>query len=54
MEHLKKKKNKELDLVSSIITFTQNGHFLSLEFAPYQKYTSELPVCVLDSLGSDF
>lgn len=61
MEHLpgggrkkKKKTRQNLDLVSSIITFTQDGHFFSLEFAPNQKCTSELSVCVLDSLGSDF
>lgn len=41
-------------IVSSIVTFIQNDHFLSLEFAPNQKYTSELSMCVLDSLGSDF
>lgn len=49
-----KKLTKKLHLVSSIVTFTQDDHFFSLEFAPDQKYTSELPVCVLDSLGSDF
>lgn len=38
----------------SIITFTQDDHFFSIEFAPNQKYTSELSLCVLDSLGQIF
>lgn len=53
MRTLKKKKKPSPKTGLNFIYLPEVIISLRLKFCPNQKYTSEVPVCVLDSLGPD-